>query len=1057
MNYFSRIVIFLFVVTSAASALPLRYGFVLSGEATVYADSSLGAEVLETLQMTAYRYVAGEAVGEEYNFNFNGWAKILTADSTWGWIDYQNLLISSMLTCFADKDEPLFQEIDPNGEPVAYLRSDEQLQIFDIEFVDNVYWFKVKYRQHNYWYKPKENLLDFNLWGALYAASEYMLYGTSSSACDAFIEYPGIRNWYPHAEAFLLKLKSIIDPYAGMYLLPIYDEYFDDWREYGAGAFVNRELAHFYETVENWNAAIQVMEEIVVKYPNQQIHFYKAGPSVSLDIARIYRYKLGDEERAIEKYHFVIQEYQKQIMIGWESEGYADESAAEMLYSMIESKTPEIISEHANRMSKETHNPTVKLIANKASVLVKIKQGDIRSVGNYVYAVLERYPNETVSAGIKVHRNISAEILEMMFDFYYKNQEFEMCIEWTDKILADVPSIYALHAFCLFKKAELYDNIHQDKAYARHFYESAIKSEKHYNFYCKESGIDFSVYHAEKRYSVLNESVSVDATVLLDSTWVYKMRYDTTSIISVLNKDDHVIRLCTDNNMIDYNEKYYVKTPRFAKVLLSDSTIGWVHSRNLFVESPATGIADSNSKTWSMPYGDSQNNLYFKGPDIYNPAISGGVFDQSFSSIRFSDVNQDGVLDYVLDGFLDNSITTINGKNHLEIARIGSSLRDCYPIFVDNKIIFKDYDYTYGVKQFKIKCFEYGNKARKQLWELDTVEESFPVVHNNHLYYFTLDSLVACVDVADGNRVWKSKGANATPLAIGLNNKAVVFTQKGAVTALDPKTGEEIWSKSTSKDLDEPIPVLDENHVYTMLDRKYLAAINLESGEILWSVTHVYYYSYLNDPLQPIVTPDYILFSDSNKQIVVLDKYTGKLLYRKSFDRFIDSYCIGGNTIYVQLTYDNYPINIDNNIYAFNLTTGKEQWRRYFSNDAHIVYQAGKLFISGESGVVIVEDGETLDAPADKGFTLHPNYPNPFNLRTVIQYVLYNDSQVNVDVFNVLGQKVASIVDEKQLKGVYHASWNGRTETGQPVSSGVYLCRINVGGEVETRTMMLLK
>ncbi len=100
---------------------------------------------------------------------------------------------------------------------------------------------------------------------------------------------------------------------------------------------------------------------------------------------------------------------------------------------------------------------------------------------------------------------------------------------------------------------------------------------------------------------------------------------------------------------------------------------------------------------------------------------------------------------------------------------------------------------------------------------------------------------------------------------------------------------------------------------------------------------------------------------------------------------------------------------------------------------------------------------ETDYAQSSSDFTLQDCYPNPFNMNTVISYTLHRDMHVKVDVYNVLGQKIVSLVDENQVKGKYQTLWDGCTDTGQPVGSGVYLCRIAVAGEVETRTMMLLK
>ncbi len=78
--------------------------------------------------------------------------------------------------------------------------------------------------------------------------------------------------------------------------------------------------------------------------------------------------------------------------------------------------------------------------------------------------------------------------------------------------------------------------------------------------------------------------------------------------------------------------------------------------------------------------------------------------------------------------------------------------------------------------------------------------------------------------------------------------------------------------------------------------------------------------------------------------------------------------------------------------------------------------------------------------PAD--FALLPNYPNPFNPETNLRYVLPVRSRVLLEIYNPLGQKVRTLVQQEQTAGVHEVRWNGLNQEGQPVSSGVYLVRL---------------
>ncbi len=95
--------------------------------------------------------------------------------------------------------------------------------------------------------------------------------------------------------------------------------------------------------------------------------------------------------------------------------------------------------------------------------------------------------------------------------------------------------------------------------------------------------------------------------------------------------------------------------------------------------------------------------------------------------------------------------------------------------------------------------------------------------------------------------------------------------------------------------------------------------------------------------------------------------------------------------------------------------------------------------------------------------SLEPNYPNPFNATTAIVYSLPNigaqPAPVRLTVYNILGEKVKSLVDDNQQPGRHIAYWDGTDQQGQPVASGVYFYRLEVSGIefVKSGKMVALK
>lgn len=84
-------------------------------------------------------------------------------------------------------------------------------------------------------------------------------------------------------------------------------------------------------------------------------------------------------------------------------------------------------------------------------------------------------------------------------------------------------------------------------------------------------------------------------------------------------------------------------------------------------------------------------------------------------------------------------------------------------------------------------------------------------------------------------------------------------------------------------------------------------------------------------------------------------------------------------------------------------------------------------------------------------------YPNPFNTNTLIRYSLSIRTHVKLELFNLAGQKVASLVDEIQSSGRKSIMWEGLDDRGQPVSSGIYFCKISCNNLTKTEKIALLR
>jgi hypothetical protein len=102
-------------------------------------------------------------------------------------------------------------------------------------------------------------------------------------------------------------------------------------------------------------------------------------------------------------------------------------------------------------------------------------------------------------------------------------------------------------------------------------------------------------------------------------------------------------------------------------------------------------------------------------------------------------------------------------------------------------------------------------------------------------------------------------------------------------------------------------------------------------------------------------------------------------------------------------------------------------------------------------------DDVTDDEPLPEGARLYSNYPNPFNPTTTISFELPVASHVKLEIYNLMGQKVVTLIDGRQAEGRHEVIWNGLDQDGNGVASGVYFYRLTNANHAVTKKMVLLR
>ncbi|MCJ7496637.1 MAG: T9SS type A sorting domain-containing protein, partial [candidate division Zixibacteria bacterium] len=131
-------------------------------------------------------------------------------------------------------------------------------------------------------------------------------------------------------------------------------------------------------------------------------------------------------------------------------------------------------------------------------------------------------------------------------------------------------------------------------------------------------------------------------------------------------------------------------------------------------------------------------------------------------------------------------------------------------------------------------------------------------------------------------------------------------------------------------------------------------------------------------------------------------------------------------------------------------------------SSAHGQELIGQNDIEYKDGYVLIQcpddvtEGDENISAIPKTYELSQNYPNPFNPVTEISFALPQESEVNLIIYNIKGQIVNKLVNERLKAGRYKVRWEGKDSAGNRVASGIYFYRINAGKYSETKKMIMV-
>lgn len=207
--------------------------------------------------------------------------------------------------------------------------------------------------------------------------------------------------------------------------------------------------------------------------------------------------------------------------------------------------------------------------------------------------------------------------------------------------------------------------------------------------------------------------------------------------------------------------------------------------------------------------------------------------------------------------------------------------------------------------------------------------------------------------------------------------------------------------------------------------------------------------------------PEYFLYSEQADYIPLYIEVGVDI--PQEIGAFVNGECIGAtvvedivNQINVYST-STPPGNIELELYYGDRNENKviSSYKCVSSSSPNTILSQISTEHYADSWYVDLREGHSI-APSPEDLSLD-NYPNPFNPTTTISYSLPSDGKVNLNVYNIKGQLVTTLVSGEQLSGSYEVVWNGKDKNENKVSSGIYFYKLSTKDETIMKKMLLLK
>lgn len=422
-----------------------------------------------------------------------------------------------------------------------------------------------------------------------------------------------------------------------------------------------------------------------------------------------------------------------------------------------------------------------------------------------------------------------------------------------------------------------------------------------------------------------------------------------------------------------------------------------------------------------------------------------------------------------------------------------------YPILMgdDSPAVYEDK--LFLTNSDSVYCFDIEN--RELVWSsgLANTDGGSPVVYDGKVFcsfnpQAVPGSIARCLNADNGSLIWSTSLSGTQGSCSSIWENLLIIPTHTALYGLDVETGEIIWSILDLEGFHDTSPCIVDGVIYIGGEDSVIRAIDASTGDIIWST--------LISPMCNLeATPafhDEIVICGGKETIFAVSAESGSLLWQT------DKGLHGSPSIADGIVYwGGWGDYTDpDSIYAADITTGETIWSYkpdflgwplcstppivdgvlYFPASDGNLYAFGTglkftylddLFAEvGSNQLIVTSFNEEVPVAADTisftvtgtGINHEPQYsfhlsasPNPFFSGALISFKLSESAFVSMDIYDLTGREVTRLVNSEFIAGTHFVQWNGCNQTGEAVSTGLYICRIESDGVIETVGLCFLK